>query len=216
MGTPFICGQETGEVLLIDSDCDPNTTPPIWQWTAAKAGSIQAGHAAWFRENRDVRYVRKGKQLLLCTNSVVGLVNIGSNDVEFYFGVDGNPHAAALLPDGNVVVARVGGTIRVISTDPKASPSPSQPTISDEPLLNAHGVVWDDARQCVWALGSYLPPPPPAPATDPYGIVHSGPLCLENPDPRTVWTRRSSRPRSSPEPCPRTCESKSLWHQEMS
>jgi hypothetical protein len=60
-----------------------------------------------------------------------------------------NPHAVELLPDGALVVAAsTGALVRTFSAD-GGEWAPLE-------LEGAHGLVWDGARDTLWALGSQV------------------------------------------------------------
>lgn len=64
-----------------------------------------------------------------------------------------NPHSIELLPCGVIAIASSnGGEIRFFTTDKKYSKAPAA-TVS---LPDAHGVLWDDKNNVLWAIGSYL------------------------------------------------------------
>ncbi|MFC5648573.1 DUF6528 family protein [Paenibacillus solisilvae] len=66
--------------------------------------------------------------------------------------VGGNPHAAELLPNGNIAVAAsTGGWIRVYAS----SQGPDDGTYAEYGLPGAHAVLWDLERKTLWAAGSF-------------------------------------------------------------
>lgn len=67
-------------------------------------------------------------------------------------------HAMEILPDGNCVVASAGkdggvGWIRIYSS---SQPSPNHGVNTQYYFPAAHGVVWDNTHQILWALGNQL------------------------------------------------------------
>lgn len=67
-------------------------------------------------------------------------------------------HAMEILPDGNCVVASAGknggiGWIRIYSS---SQPSPNHGVNTQYSFPAAHGVVWDNTHQILWALGNQL------------------------------------------------------------
>ncbi len=61
-----------------------------------------------------------------------------------------NPHSIELMPCGVIAIASsTGGEVRFFTTDKKASRTASA-TVT---LEDAHGVLWDDERQVLWAIG---------------------------------------------------------------
>lgn len=78
------------------------------------------------------------------------IVGYPSKAVKWSRVVGGNPHAAELLPDGNIsVAASDGGWVRVYT----ASQGPDSGGYAEFMLPGAHGVLWDPERQVLWAVG---------------------------------------------------------------
>jgi hypothetical protein len=61
-----------------------------------------------------------------------------------------NPHSIELMPNGVIAIASSsGGEVRFFTTDKKTSRNPSAKVV----LEDAHGVLWDDEKQVLWAIG---------------------------------------------------------------
>lgn len=124
----------------------------VWTWSPPQ--EILAGRSSAWGRPSDLRLSRddRGELCLLVTDSY-GLVAAIGADGRTRWWVDvgpyANPHAAELLPDGRVAVAASsGGWVRVYSglrTD--------EADYDHIPLDDAHGLVWDVDRECLWALG---------------------------------------------------------------
>lgn len=163
---------EDSTLLILDPSQDWNAQAPVWSWSPSQAAEIAAAHRPWFNQGRDAKVVRGGSQILVASESVIALINRNNGSVPFYASSPTSTHSAALLPDGNVVSVGLNGFVRVTSTDPAVAKDPLNPVCSpDYSLNNAHGVVWDKTRQCVWALGSRKEPQPVGPPNY-FGIVH--------------------------------------------
>ena len=62
-----------------------------------------------------------------------------------------NPHSIELLPNNVIAIASSnGGEIRFFTTDKKLSKAPD----ASVSMPNAHGVLWDDKNNVLWAIGS--------------------------------------------------------------
>lgn len=60
-----------------------------------------------------------------------------------------NPHSIELMPNGVIAIASsTGGEVRFFTTDKKTSRTASA-TVA---LEDAHGVLWDDEKQILWAI----------------------------------------------------------------
>lgn len=61
-----------------------------------------------------------------------------------------NPHSIELMPNGVIAIASsTGGEVRFFTTDKKTSRTPAAKVT----LEDAHGVLWDDEKQVLWAIG---------------------------------------------------------------
>lgn len=108
-----------------------------------------AGLAGWGRPT-DVRmgtHPRLG-EVLVVPDSFGAVALLGPEGVRWSTDVGSgpNPHAAELLPDGALVVAASTGG-RLLTFDPGGAAAP------EIVLEGAHGVVWDEPRGALWALG---------------------------------------------------------------
>lgn len=92
--------------------------------------------------------------LAVCGYSYGCMVSYPDGDLLWYTeAAADNPHSIELLPNGVIAIASSnGGEIRFFTTDKKYSKTPDA-TVS---LPNAHGVLWDDKNDVLWAIGGYL------------------------------------------------------------
>ncbi len=61
-----------------------------------------------------------------------------------------NPHSIELMPNGVIAIASsTGGEVRFFTTDKKISKTPAATAV----LEDAHGVLWDEEREVLWAIG---------------------------------------------------------------
>ena len=98
------------------------------------------------------------KTHLLCVDSLGGvlLVRIKDKKIIWHVYPRSNPHSAELLPDGNVVTASSEGNYLKLYNIRKFDPAKPGATPFFQTLApDAHGVVWDKKRQCLWSSGFY-------------------------------------------------------------
>ena len=92
--------------------------------------------------------------LATASGGAVILIRLEDKKVRFYAHAGVNPHSAEILPDGNIISASsTDSTLRIFSTDASVTSFPDSVYLQDYTLTSAHGVVWDRARTCVWAVG---------------------------------------------------------------
>ena len=151
-----ITAEQNGtSAILLRADGDWSDPASIlWQWIPSQASELTAQQAKWFANISDVKPVMGGTALLtVASGGGVALVRMEDKKVLFLGFAGGNTHSAALLPDGNIVSASSTGAflrLFVRSDDPSVV---AEVTHKDYPLTDAHGVVWDPAREILWAVG---------------------------------------------------------------
>lgn len=143
----LVCGGD--EVFQID----PAANPPakLWSWRAKDRPEIPADLQKAFNTTDECKPLDGGKRLLV-TSSGGGcaLLELPSGKALWWARVP-NAHSIEALPGGKIAVAssvNANGN-KVLIFDEKI-PGKS---IAELPLPSAHGLVWDEARKCLWALG---------------------------------------------------------------
>ncbi len=153
---PFIlaCEQASARIILIDAQADWNDDDAIvWQWQASNDAHIAPEHHSWFSNPSDAKYIGGDQHVLtVASGGGMAVIDTASGRIVGYGYVGGNPHSATLLPDGHIVtVSSTGDLVQLFEYQEDASPK--YQVIQKLSLTDAHGVVWDDSRGCVWALG---------------------------------------------------------------
>ena len=143
----LVCGGS--EVFQID----PATNPPakLWSWRAKDRPEIPADLKNSFSTTDECKPLDGGKRLLV-TSSGGGcaLIELPSGKALWWARVP-NAHSIEALPGGKIAVAssvNANGN-KVLLFDEKIP----EKSIAELPLPSAHGLVWDEARKCLWALG---------------------------------------------------------------
>lgn len=145
----LICEQASGRVVLMDSATDwADPSAELWAWDPHADPTLTDEQRGWFSNPSEAKPARAGTRVLVtASGGGLALVDVFTGHAVFVAYAGGNPHSAALLPDGRIVTVSSTGE-RVSLFDPSAGSEPVQTL----PLVDAHGVVWDVGRQCVWAL----------------------------------------------------------------
>lgn len=174
IGKPFEIPSKTGldvlaaeqknpRAVVFKADSDWNDPASIrWYWSAAEAPEVAAAHRVWFNNVSECKPAYGDRcVLIVASGGGVALVRIADKATLFYGAIGGNPHSAALLPDGNVVaISSAGARIKLFALSEAASgpdaPSAAGPTpvAAEYELEGGHGLVWDAKRRVLWALGS--------------------------------------------------------------
>jgi hypothetical protein len=125
----------------------------LWHWRPEQSAGLPTAMMRKFVTTDDCKAVSEGSELLITSSGdAVALVSHQNGATLFYAEVK-NAHSAELLPGGLVVVASSSAPEkqgdRLLLFDRKISQVP----IFSLPLEAAHGVVWDQRRKVLWALG---------------------------------------------------------------
>lgn len=147
----LVCGDH--QVLLVRAPGLKDTIPDIvWNWNAHQAEDLPAE----FRNSRfnsidDCKSVNGGKDILVSSSSgAVALVRMEDKKVLFYAEVP-NAHSIELLPGNKIVAAasthETGNMLMLFENTNPAN------LIFTDSLYSAHGVVWDQGRESLFALG---------------------------------------------------------------
>lgn len=145
------CEQAKARLLLLDANADwAREAAVVWSWSAAEAPDLTKEQARLFGYPSDAKPVLGGSHLLTCaSHGAVALIRMQDRKVLFCADAGGNPHSITLLPDGNIVSASSeGGYLTLFQT--KRYP---EVVSQRHPFHDAHGIVWDQKRQCLWAIG---------------------------------------------------------------
>lgn len=148
------CEQSQHRVVLLDANKRWNNEAAIlWQWSAGKDDGITDEHKAWFSHPSDAKCIATNQQVLtVASGGGMALVDVKTRQVVGYGYAGSNPHSASLLPDGRIVTASSTGDL-VQLFERQADKQPLFQVIQKLEMTDAHGVVWDELRRCVWAMG---------------------------------------------------------------
>lgn len=155
-----VTDQASGRILVFDP-AQPDWNEPnalLWSWQPSVENGFEAGELAGWGLPSDVKLRRSralgGQWLIACdSKGLAALVSYPRGRRRWSRLVGGNPHAVELLPDGNIAVAAShGGWVRVYAT---GVPSDAG-GFAQFDLAGAHGLLWDEERQCLWAVGDHV------------------------------------------------------------
>lgn len=145
--------QATSRVVIYKVGADWNDkSAEVWSWKASDSPEIKKEHYGWFSHPDEAKPVLGATHLLMtASGGGVALVRLSDKKTLFYTRVGGNPHSAALLPDGNIASVSSSGVVRLY-TVPEQFTGPNVP-YTDYPLYGGHGLVWDAQSKLLWGLG---------------------------------------------------------------
>lgn len=141
----LVCGAD--EVFIIDAAQSPPAKQ--WSWKAAAHADLPENVRTLFRSTDDCK-PRGDRVLISSSGGACAIVERATGRVLWYARVP-NAHSIELLPGNRVIAAASthaqGNRLMLFNLDKPDS------VIWEAPLVSAHGVVWDDKRQRLWALG---------------------------------------------------------------
>lgn len=147
-GALVVCGWD--EVFVLDIT-DTTTPRKVWTWKAADRPELPATYRTLFRTTDDCKPVAGDRLLITASSDGAALVDRATG-VARWWGRCGNTHSAEMLPRDRIVLAcsvRPHDGNRLVVFD---AGTPERPVFSTE-LVSGHGVIWDEARQRLYALG---------------------------------------------------------------
>ncbi|MGC4016310.1 MAG: DUF6528 family protein [Luteolibacter sp.] len=140
-----LCGGS--EVFMVDPAAEAPTK--LWSWKAKDHPEIPAELVKTFATTDDCKPVDGGKQLLVSSSGGgCTLLEMPSGKALWTVKVP-NAHSIEGLPGGRILVASSVGGDKLMLFDPKQGDK----ILWEAPLHSAHGLVWDDQRKRLFALG---------------------------------------------------------------
>lgn len=143
------CGWD--EVFIIDlGDRPDGSVTKAWSWRARERTDLPEEFRSLFDTTDECKPVAGGRLLISSSGGGLAVVERPSGRVLWY-GRLGNAHSIELLPGERVVAAgsthETGNRLAVFDLG-----MPDR-ILFEDTLYSAHGVVWDEGRELLWALG---------------------------------------------------------------
>ena len=151
----IFCGDNM--VYMIDAGLANETTykdAVTWSWDATEAAAVLGLDKSRCNHLDDCKPVDNGKKLL-CTSSYnwCVLLDIATKEVLFHTTATPNAHSAELLPGNRIVVACSGGESSGNNSIQLYDISQPNRILYQSALGSAHGVVWNETTQRLYAIG---------------------------------------------------------------
>jgi hypothetical protein len=139
------------EVFIVNAaEAAAGKTQKLWRWSAQEAEDVPEAVRRDFHHMDECKLIEHGAKILVCaSNGGCALIERSTKKV-LWRAKSRNAHSLDLLPRGRVVVASSLGGDHLEVFDLKST---AAAPIFKTPLRSAHGVLWDEARKCLWALG---------------------------------------------------------------
>lgn len=138
------------EVFIVDAaKAEAGVIEKLWRWSGEDALDLPEEARRDFHHLDECKAVEEGAKLLVCaSNGGCALIERATKRI-LWRARARNAHSLALLPRDRVVVASSLSGDHLEIFDVKGTATP----VFKTPLHSAHGVVWDEERGCLWALG---------------------------------------------------------------
>lgn len=145
----YVLAEQTKRAIVIR---DAETGRNVWSWDPYTA-CVPSAHQDWFINPSEVKPVFNKRYILMtASGGAVALIRISDHKLMFYANCGQNPHSAEILPDGNIVTAESkSGEINTFVVDTIKVLGMKANTVK---LGNAHNVVWDKKRECIYATAT--------------------------------------------------------------
>ena len=147
----IVCGDS--KVLIVEFPEQGDTIPHIvWSWDAQLVNDLPFEYRTRkFNSIDDCKSTNNGEQLMISSSSgAIAIVNIEDKKVVFIADVP-NAHSIEMIP-GNKIIAAASTAPegnRLMLFDINQPPN----LLDTDSLYSAHGVVWDNRRNVLFALG---------------------------------------------------------------
>lgn len=146
-----VCGWDEVFILALGEGPSP-AHRKVWSWRAADSPEIPADMHALFRTTDDCKPIDGGRLILVSSSGgAVALVDRETRRAPFVARVT-NAHSVERLPGGRIAaaasVSAAGTGNRLVIFD-----TASGKELASDALRSAHGALWDETRQVLWALG---------------------------------------------------------------
>lgn len=145
----YVLAEQARSAIVIR---DAETGVNVWSWNPYTA-RIPSSQQSWFVNPSEAKPVGNRKYILMtASGGAVALIRVADHKLMFYANCGTNPHSAELLPDGNIVTAESSaGEINTFVVDTVKVLGSKAATVK---IGNAHNVVWDNTRGCLYATGT--------------------------------------------------------------
>ncbi len=149
--------QAMRRVVLLDVEDDWGDAGAVrWSWRPEDSRVVLEGDRKWFDALTDVKALDyRGEKCLMLSASggVVAVVRVPDKKVLFYAYTAANTHSVEALPGGWIVGAcSTGKTLCLMRIDDFEKGARGVKKQFYE-LKGAHGVVWDELSDRLWAVG---------------------------------------------------------------
>ncbi|HEY8551176.1 MAG TPA: DUF6528 family protein [Vicinamibacterales bacterium] len=146
-----VCGWDEVFILAPGSEATPSFRK-VWSWRAADRPEMPADFKPLFRTTDDCKPVDAGRRILISSSGgAVAIVERETGRATFFARVV-NAHSVELLPGERLAaaasVSQSPGANRLVIFDLGTGRE-----LGSDPLHSGHGVVWDEKRGVLWALG---------------------------------------------------------------
>lgn len=152
-----VTDQANAKIVVFDPEQTEWNSPSavLWSWAPSTANGF-SDTTGWYYPSdvklRNSAFYGGQVMAVAASGNFCGLAAYPSGNRLWstYVGVNQNPHAVELLPDGNIAIASsTAGWVRIYTS----SQGPDSSTYVQYNLPDAHGALWDPLNEVLWVLG---------------------------------------------------------------
>lgn len=147
------CGRSAVVESEIDTAAGVATLVPVWTWTPAHSKGMPEKLVKNFSTIDECKPASGGDEILVTSSHDAVAIVSRKNGATLFSANVKNAHTAVLLPDNLLAVASSdaadGTGDRIVFFDRRVSNT----RLGEQPIHAAHGLVWDEQRKVLWALG---------------------------------------------------------------
>jgi hypothetical protein len=149
----IVCGWDEVFILAVGEGPTP-TARKTWSWRVGDSPEIPASLQKAFGTTDDCKSAEEGRVFISSSGGALAVIERGTKRALFHAPLT-NAHTIEWLPDNRIAGAASTSTAgtgnRLVIFDRQTG----RELASDE-LISAHGAVWDDGRNVLWALGGQV------------------------------------------------------------
>ena len=134
-----LCDQQNCRIVICNAD---DLSSPVWEWASDDPAFINVSGL------KMRRHKEFGTVVLVCASrGFAGMISYDSKEILWQTRAEGNLHSIELLPNGNIAIAASDGNFVRVYDSPDS--------YKEIRFSAAHGVLYDEERDSLWALGEH-------------------------------------------------------------
>jgi len=149
------CGSDKVRIVDVNKS-DSSHAEIVWEWNQTHTQSeLPSGYVSLFKHMDECKPIQNNTKILACSSAGGAMIlNIKEHRCEYYCRAP-MAHSMEMLPNNRIVIAEstteLGNALEVFDITKKTSSA-----IIRDSMYSAHGVVWYNETQRLYAIGANL------------------------------------------------------------